>query len=789
MNPNQTNQTNQTIIKKTELIDIKTLKWLISNYNSLDIDRYCSQSLDEYQYNNSSQKDLLIKIMKKTTMNGQLKATFKQSGSKNRGRFYAQSSLSLQCLMRELRGAIAKKNYYDVDIVNCEPTILLQFCQKNFNELNTPQLESYVKNRDSLLSSLMTQYSIDKDSAKGIILQLSKGGTKQYNALSNKPSWLVELKAEYESIGTEVLSMFPEDKKYCQMKKPKPHCIWGSVLAIQMQIVENDIVQTLDSYLTSEGYHVDTLIFDGVLVRNDKKLEQSDLIEASKEVANKTGYNVQFIVKQFDESIQIPDNLLTNDEEYQVLKKEFEKNICKITTPVQFLNLKKFNAVSTFDDTQDHEIDYMTKKSLMESYEDYSTWKGTTITGGRTPKSFIENWIKDPCKECFERMDFLPNPLKCPDETFNTFRGLDIEKVTNGSYDEKYVTAINNHLSYLVDGDSKSIKYVQNFFAQLIQQPGILSRVALLFKSRQGSGKNLFLDIIRAMIGHKYYITTANPKDRLYSRFNSAKAFKLLINIDETQGKETDSFYESLKADITNPTVEVEKKGQDSFRVMNFARYVFTTNNENALRLDKSDRRFAMFECTSKRKDKSYYQYLASLKENKDALFSYYTFLKGIDISNFDFINERPMTKIYMRSMRQSEQNIYEYLQNLVINEIEDDSDMIILKGDTYQYNAPQLYKDYVQFCINNKYVDRLNRKTFDSTLELIMSKSRNKKGYCWKFDKKYLENYLKQNEYWVEMDKCLIDDDDDDDNDVNQSNEYDVDSEKEIDEFAMTFD
>ena len=57
---------------------------------------------------------------------------------------------------------------------------------------------------------------------------------------------------------------------------------------------------------------------------------------------------------------------------YGEIKKEFEKDICKIITPVQFLNLKKYHAKHTYDEEQDHEIDYMNKKSLLDAYEDYN---------------------------------------------------------------------------------------------------------------------------------------------------------------------------------------------------------------------------------------------------------------------------------------------------------------------------------------------------------------------------------------------------------------------------------
>jgi hypothetical protein len=748
-------------ILKTELIDIKALKWAIKNYNSIELNRPADQSLDSIEYKKYNTNDIMKKLLNKCKINGHLQTEYKQQGQKNRGRYYVKNGLGLQSLMREFRSLLCRNNYYDIDIVNSDPTILHQFCEKNLPDIDITNLKNYVNNRDILLNELMTKNEINRDQAKQIILMISHGGNSGYDRLKEKPDWIKNLRNEFENIGKGMMNKYTDDKKYCQMKKPKPHCVWGSLSSLLTQDIESNIINQLDKYLTEKGYSVDTLIFDGALVRNNKAINQEILDDASEFIDQQTGYKVKFISKPFDETIKLPDNILTSDEEYYEIKKRFEKDVVKITTPVQFLNLKKFNAVHDFANNEDHEVDYMTKKNLIEAYEDYDEWKGTTIVQGKTPKIFIENWIRDPAKASYERVDFIPHPLKCSSNIFNTFRGFDIETVTDVEENQQFVTLFRNHISYLVDNDKKSSEYVEKYFAQLIQEPGKIPRTAMLFKSKEGYGKNMMLDVIASIIGHKYYVSTPNPKDVLYSKFNSQKSYKLLINIDETEQKETEAFYEKLKADITNPTTQIEKKGFDIFTVKNFARYIFTTNNESSIRVSKTDRRFAMFECTGKKKNAEYFNKLNELKENKNAIYSIYKYLKSVDIQGFDFEKNRPITAIYKRHMQNSISNIYEYMQNLAENEM-DENENIVIDGSNISYNAPQLYKDYIQFCINNKYIDRMERKTFDNTLTTILSRSRNKKGYCWKFTQQYIKEYLISNEYWDEP-ECLIDSDEDD--------------------------
>jgi hypothetical protein len=55
-------------------------------------------------------------------------------------RLFAQSA-SLQNLPRDFRAAIGG-NYHDIDMVNCHPSLLLQYCKKK--DIKCDNLEHYV---------------------------------------------------------------------------------------------------------------------------------------------------------------------------------------------------------------------------------------------------------------------------------------------------------------------------------------------------------------------------------------------------------------------------------------------------------------------------------------------------------------------------------------------------------------------------------------------------------------------------------------------------------------------
>eukprot|EP00039_Didymoeca_costata_P014624 m.238735 g.238735 ORF g.238735 m.238735 type:complete len:140 (-) comp16061_c0_seq6:536-955(-) len=120
------------------------------------------------------------------------------------------------------------------------------------------------------------------------------------------------------------------------------------------------------------------------------------------------------------EVVDIPETILSEEEEYNQLKEEFEKNVVKIINPVKYVNIdKKGN------------IHYKSEKQIKESYNDYSSWRGIVHTYGRTPKSFLDNWLVD------------------PEDTFNLFRGFPVNEIDNVKYDQDMVDKIRDHKNVL----------------------------------------------------------------------------------------------------------------------------------------------------------------------------------------------------------------------------------------------------------------------------------------------------------------------------------------------------
>ena len=158
---------------------------------------------------------------------------------KNMGRLFAQSA-SLQNLPREFRGAIGD-NYYDLDMENAHPSILLQYCQKN--DIKCEALEYYVNNRNEVINKIMNDFQLDKSDVKQLFLSVMNGGKRD----GITDPFFMKFKTECERIHTFIASLNPKLLK--DVCKRKEFNVNGSLTNIILCNTENEILLYAVQYL------------------------------------------------------------------------------------------------------------------------------------------------------------------------------------------------------------------------------------------------------------------------------------------------------------------------------------------------------------------------------------------------------------------------------------------------------------------------------------------------------------------------------------------------------------
>lgn len=143
-------------------------------------------------------------------------------------------------------------------------------------------------------------------------------------------------------------------------------------------------------------------------------------------------------------------------------------------------------------------------------------------------------------------------------------------------------------------GNDKYERMMLDYFAFVVQNPGVLLRWAIFLQGAQGCGKGTIIDCVSAAIGQanvKVITATAMASD-----FNDWRAGSMFCHIDEIKapGKNRFEIVNKIKDAITNTTIPVNQKFKDVVNIPNVTNYFLTSNNMDAIALEDSDRRFAV---------------------------------------------------------------------------------------------------------------------------------------------------------------------------------------------------
>jgi hypothetical protein len=370
---------------------------------------------------------------------------------------------------------------------------------------------------------------------------------------------------------------------------------------------------------------------------------------------------------------------------YELVKSAFDVAHMKVRCPLAYMRKLDNDEVIAYSRT-----------SLLHVYENLyyeesgdDNGSGSKKAKGEQPrrKAFVSRWLLDPAARTFERIDFLPHPLKCPHTTYNTWSGFAVERA--GVLDlapQGDAAPFLDHIRLMADDVAKDSAYIVAWLAHIVQRPGELSGTALVLMSQQGCGKNIALDGFADIIGGEYYHETADPENTLLARFATGRKHKLLINVDETEGRVAFRNSARLKNMITSKYVQYEAKGVDGITLRNVARYVFTSNEDLPVKIEDGDRRYAVFRCSERRRgDAAYFSGFAkylSEPRNRAAIFVH---LRDLDISGMNWERDRPSTLLYRELRYKCTELPLKFLESLLAQRgaRDDDDDDDDGDGDT----------------------------------------------------------------------------------------------------------
>ena len=740
----QTSKLNKlTLFEKPDVIALNKL----INSDLLKETFHCKMTGNVYQ----NEKQQLIAYRSLINKDGLVPVRYEKAKGMKYGRVFPAKSLGAVGIRRELRGTLFNNNMVDIDIENCHPELSNQICEAN--GLKNKYLNRYVKNRPELLQQIQEQYSVDRDSAKTLFIMLLYFGSferwgKDRNISDQPIEFVTKFKKELSSIGDHIIKENEDLRKAVIKIKDSgksEHQIKSSTVSYYFQEIENQILETVYLYCVDKGYinKCCSLAYDGLMI--PKELYKVELLsELNILIRNKFGFDLKFVEKKQVHYLDILDDhiVVTEPEldEYNSLKVEFEKNNFKILNPISY---------ATIDQKGDLLI-----RNKTDFYNVYENLRYNTIKKGESVEvSFVEKWFKDKEMRTFDRIDFLPQQ-EAPKDVFNTFKGYEAEKK------ELYDVDIENsliikHLKNLCNNEDDSFQYIVKTLAMKIQKPYNITNTAIVFKSDEGAGKDLFLNYFgNQILGSDLYLNTQKP-ELIFGKFSSCLENKVLVVLNESSGKDTFSINENIKCAITAQTNIIEHKGMKPYKNTNHIEYVFLTNNDNPLKVPQGDRRFCGIECNNDVcNDKDYFDALRTEIDSGKVDKAFYNYLLSIDVDNYDFTNNRPITKFYNDMKEINIPPIALFLESLVMNNN---------LNTTYKIESTTLYRQYTDYIstYNFKCVPTLTKFVLDIKKIDGVEQTRSSTSRSLVFDLIKLKEYLITT-YNINFDITVEDDDDD---------------------------
>ncbi len=235
------------------------------------------------------------------------------------------------------------------------------------------------------------------------------------------------------------------------------------------------------------------------------------------------------------------------------------------------------------------------------TFENFKNFHSNKLVGG---KNAAGEWLKSAGRRTYDRLVFDPSGRSAPTD-YNAWRGLAVDPKPGR------IKRILRHIFEVwCDRDLAQFKYVLRWMALLVQRPWVKPEVALVLRSKEGTGKNIIVQALLDVFGPHGFITA--QKDQVAGRFNGHLFDKVLVVLDEAFFAGDPAAVAAAKALITNPQIGYEPKGKDAFSARNYAHVVVMTNNAWAVPAGEDARRWAVLDVSGVRAgDLAYFRALA----------------------------------------------------------------------------------------------------------------------------------------------------------------------------------
>jgi hypothetical protein len=361
--------------------------------------------------------------------------------------------------------------------------------------------------------------------------------------------------------------------------------------------------------------------------------------------------------------------------------------------------------------------------------------------------NYISEWFTKMAEEDaipnYNSREFLPYLKDKPKlyDTFNLFGGFplqrEIEKMEEQREDDEEggqndvllcgglfeKSKIYEHLRDKIHNRSEEdFQYTLNWIAHMIQKPAERPGTNIVIHSPQGGGKDLLGQFITILVGQYHALKYGNVRDWL-QKHNIEQQGKLFMVLNEISDRgEAFKNHNEIKGKTDEKRQRFEPKGLEVFYLNNYARYIFFSNNLNALFIENSDRRYHMVKHSGEKcNDWDYFAPMWEEIKDKNFLLSAFAYFSKRDISGWkpsqlpsnDYRETQKMAGISSpyRFLTEALKGDFEFNPNYKKN-------LAFVKDEGLIGSVPALYDLFKEWSIESGEKKPMKRLSFKEKLE-----------------------------------------------------------------------
>lgn len=295
----------------------------------------------------------------------------------------------------------------------------------------------------------------------------------------------------------------------------------------------------------------------------------------------------------------------------------------------------------SFDEDGYPEKRYITERNFRLKYAPKKVQ-----TGKGKPKTQADIWLEWEGRREYDGICFIPEG-KPKQNHYNLWCGFSVEPLAKKDATKEQLRGFDLFMDHaknnVCDGNDALFQWLMGYMAHIVQKPNERVQTSPVFRGGKGVGKNALWERFNKIIDRHSIVT--GEQRYFNSNFNSHLSHCLVLVLDEAYWSGDAKSHGKLKYMITSPTIMIEAKGREPFKIKNLTRVVIIGNDEFLVPASLDERRYTVFDVKNYRsQDTKYFTDMRILMDEKGGNRLLLDYLLKFDLTKVD-VNKPFMTK------------------------------------------------------------------------------------------------------------------------------------------------